>query len=102
MHRTERGAKALRELLQTTVQDYPGRLKYWDVGIPPSGPMDNYSFRLANTANGLTVDARSDAAMEYAVFWCNHEVACLEPYTHLLIEPGRQAEWKIEYHFGTM
>lgn len=62
----------------------------------------NYSFRLANTTNGLTVDARSDAAMEYAVFWCNHEVACLEPYTHLLIEPGRQAEWKIEYHFGTM
>src|SRR5205085_3241473 len=21
-------------------QDYPGRLGYWDVGIPPSGPMD--------------------------------------------------------------
>ena len=33
---------------QTTVQDYPGRRGYWDVGVPPSGPFDSYSFRLAN------------------------------------------------------
>jgi urea carboxylase len=33
---------------QSTVQDYPGRLGYWDVGVPPSGPMDGRSFRLAN------------------------------------------------------
>ncbi|CAI6091073.1 unnamed protein product [Clonostachys chloroleuca] len=32
----------------TTVQDYPGRTGYFNVGIPPSGPMDSYSFRLAN------------------------------------------------------
>ncbi len=32
----------------TTVQDYPGRLGYWDVGVPPSGPFDAYSFRLGN------------------------------------------------------
>ncbi|KAI0143808.1 allophanate hydrolase subunit 2-domain-containing protein [Xylariaceae sp. FL1272] len=32
----------------TTIQDYPGRLGYWSVGIPPSGPMDSQSFRLAN------------------------------------------------------
>ena len=25
---------------QTTVQDYPGRLGYWAIGVPPSGPMD--------------------------------------------------------------
>jgi len=30
----------------TTVQDYPGRLGYWDVGVPPSGPMDGLAFRL--------------------------------------------------------
>jgi urea carboxylase len=30
----------------TTVQDYPGRLGYWDVGVPPSGPMDALAFRL--------------------------------------------------------
>jgi urea carboxylase len=33
---------------QTTVQDYPGRLGYWHVGVPPSGPMDGLAFRLAN------------------------------------------------------
>jgi urea carboxylase len=42
---------------QTTVQDYPGRLGYWAVGVPPSGPMDDYSFRLANRALGNPPDA---------------------------------------------
>jgi urea carboxylase len=34
--------------VQTTVQDVPGRLGMWDVGIPPSGPMDSLSFRWGN------------------------------------------------------
>lgn len=33
---------------QTTLQDYPARSGYWDVGVPPSGPFDSQSFRLAN------------------------------------------------------
>jgi urea carboxylase len=37
---------------QTTVQDYPARQGYWDVGVPPSGPFDSYSFRLANRLLG--------------------------------------------------
>jgi urea carboxylase len=37
---------------QTTVQDYPGRVGFWDVGVPPSGPMDSLSFRLGNRAVG--------------------------------------------------
>lgn len=44
-------AHALRVLsagTQTTIQDYPGRQGYWHVGVPPSGPMDSVSFRLAN------------------------------------------------------
>jgi urea carboxylase len=32
----------------TTVQGYPGRIGYWAVGVPPSGPMDSLSFRLGN------------------------------------------------------
>ncbi|MCH7230339.1 urea carboxylase [Glycomyces sp. L485] len=36
----------------TTVQDFPGRVGYWQVGVPPSGPMDDYSFRLGNRALG--------------------------------------------------
>jgi len=41
----------------TTVQDYPGRVGYWDVGVPPSGPMDDYAFRLANRIVGNPADA---------------------------------------------
>ncbi len=37
---------------QTTLQDYPGRQGYWSVGVPPSGPFDHYSFRLANRLLG--------------------------------------------------
>ncbi|MFG2699636.1 5-oxoprolinase/urea amidolyase family protein [Streptomyces sp. NPDC048386] len=36
----------------TTVQDWPGRTGYWQVGVPPSGPMDDRSFRLGNLALG--------------------------------------------------
>jgi urea carboxylase len=34
--------------IQTTIQDYPGRIGYWDVGVPPSGPIDHLAFRLGN------------------------------------------------------
>ena len=37
---------------QTTIQDWPGRTGYWAVGVPPSGPMDHLSFRLANRLVG--------------------------------------------------
>jgi urea carboxylase len=36
----------------TTIQDYPGRQNYWDIGVPPSGPFDNYSFQLGNQLLG--------------------------------------------------
>jgi urea carboxylase len=49
---------------QTTIQDYPGRLGFWNVGVPPSGPMDSLSFRLANRALGNPVTA---AALEITV-----------------------------------
>ena len=37
---------------QTTIQDWPGRIGYWAVGVPPSGPMDSLSFRLVNRLVG--------------------------------------------------
>ena len=40
----------------TTVQDYPGRQGYWDVGVPPSGPYDDWSFRLGNRLLDNTED----------------------------------------------
>ncbi len=37
---------------QTTVQDFPGRIGYWAVGVPPSGPMDSRALRLGNRLLG--------------------------------------------------
>ncbi len=48
----------------TTVQDYPGRVGYWELGVPPSGPMDHFSLRLANRLVG---NAEGAAALECAV-----------------------------------
>ncbi|GAB7261313.1 hypothetical protein DaDZ19_29810 [Dickeya ananatis] len=41
----------------TTVQDAPGRIGYWHVGVPPSGPFDTHSFRLGNQLLGNASDA---------------------------------------------
>ncbi|MDH4567025.1 urea carboxylase [Pseudomonas sp. BN414] len=46
---------------QTTVQDYPGRLGYWAVGVPPSGPMDSRALRLGNRLLG---NAEGEAGLE--------------------------------------
>ncbi len=43
--------------VQTTVQDWPGRVGHWDVGVPPCGPMDPYSFRIGNKLLGNADDA---------------------------------------------
>jgi urea carboxylase len=47
-----------------TVQDWPGRLGYWEVGVPPSGPMDARSFRLGNRLVGNPEGA---AGIEFAL-----------------------------------
>ena len=49
---------------QTTVQDHPGRVGYWDIGVPPSGPMDDLAFRLGNRLLG---NAASAAGLEITV-----------------------------------
>jgi len=46
---------------QTSVQDYPGRLGYWAVGVPPSGPMDSRALRQGNRLLG---NAEGCAALE--------------------------------------
>jgi urea carboxylase len=47
-----RTVEVLEPGMQTSVQDYPGRLGYWSVGVPPSGPMDSLAFRIANRLVG--------------------------------------------------
>jgi urea carboxylase len=44
--------EVLKPGLETSVQDYPGRIGYWNQGFPPSGPMDSWSLRLANVLVG--------------------------------------------------
>ncbi len=41
----------------SSVQDFPGRTGYWDIGVPPSGPMDDYAFRLGNRIVGNDASA---------------------------------------------
>jgi urea carboxylase len=65
---------------QSGLQELPGRLHLWHVGVPPSGPMDERSFRLANrlvgnpettpalelTVNGPTLRFNTDAVVALA------------------------------------
>ncbi|CAA9302225.1 Urea carboxylase [uncultured Coleofasciculus sp.] len=48
----------------STIQDYPGRIGYWNVGVPPSGPMDQLAFRLANRLVG---NSESAVGLEFTV-----------------------------------
>ena len=59
-----RTVEVLQPGTQTLVQDWPGRLGHWEVGVPPSGPMDALAFRLANRLLGNEADA---AALELTV-----------------------------------
>lgn len=50
--------------MQCSVQDWPGRVGLWHVGVPPSGPMDSLAHRLANALVGNEEDA---AALEFSL-----------------------------------
>jgi len=58
---------------QTTIQDYPGRLGYWHVGVPPSGPMDTLAFRLANR---LVANEEDAAGLEITLTGPTLRFAC--------------------------
>lgn len=57
----EQAVEVLDGGIQTTVQDWPGRIGHWDVGVPPCGPMDPLSFRIGNKLLG---NAESSAGLE--------------------------------------
>ena len=65
-----------------------------------TGPEEaGYRFTLQNLDNNLRVEAECDRAMDYAVFWSNAEVSCLEPYIPLRLAPGQTARWTLDYRF---
>ncbi|MRI55034.1 urea carboxylase [Methylobacterium sp. DB1607] len=49
---------------QSSLQELPGRLGLWEVGVPPSGPMDARSFR---RANALVGNGQETCALELTV-----------------------------------
>ena len=81
----------------TTIQDYPGRVGYWDIGVPPSGPMDHWAFRVANRIVGNHVAA---AAIEATVlgptlrFHCDAVIALAGATTPATLDGAPVAFWK--------
>lgn len=81
----------------TTVQDYPGRDGYWHIGVPPSGPMDDYAFRLANRIVGNGDDA---AGLECTLigptlrFHCDTTVALTGAQTDATLDDVPVVFWK--------
>jgi urea carboxylase len=82
---------------QSMVQDYPGRTGYWDIGVPPSGPMDHLALRLANRAVGNPEGA---AALELTVtgptlrFNCDTVIALTGARMQALLDGQAVDYWK--------
>ncbi|CAD7701958.1 unnamed protein product [Ostreobium quekettii] len=75
--------------MQTTVQDYPGRVGLWHVGVPPSGAMDDFSFQLANALVGNDSKA---AGLEFTLkgptlkFTCDSLIALTGAHFEALLD----------------
>jgi urea carboxylase len=73
--------------MDTAIQDYPGRTTGWMIGIPPSGPMDDLAFRMANRLAG---NLESAAGLEMTLrgptlkFYCDTVIAITG--AHILAE----------------
>ena len=83
--------------VQSTVQDWPGREGYWDVGVPPSGPMDALSMRLANRLAG---NPEGTAALELTVagptlkFNCDCVIALTGAAMQATLDGAALAPWQ--------
>jgi urea carboxylase len=89
---------------QTTVQDYPGRLGFWNVGVPPSGPMDSLAFRLVNRLVGNDDTA---AALEITLsgpelrFGCEATIALAGAPMEATLDGVTMPFWKpVSVHAG--
>jgi urea carboxylase len=83
--------------VQTSIQDWPGRVGYWDVGVPPSGPMDDYALRVANRLVG---NAQGAAALECTMsgptlrFNCDCVIALAGAATAATLDDVPLAAWQ--------
>jgi len=82
---------------QTSIQDYPGRTGYWDVGVPPSGPFDSLSFRLGNRLLG---NKRDCAGLEITLngptlrFNTDTTIALTGAYMHTTLDGEEINFWR--------
>ncbi|MDE8345677.1 MAG: 5-oxoprolinase/urea amidolyase family protein [Acidocella sp.] len=90
---------------QSSLQSIPGRLGFWEVGIPPSGPMDPRSFTAANqlvgnppgtTALELTLlgptlqfHTATRIALTGAAMQATLDGADIPPNTTIAVSPGQ-------------
>ena len=81
--------------MYTTVQDYPGRVGYWNIGVPPSGPMDALALRIANR---LANNSDREAGLEITImgpkfkFMCDALIALTGARLKSKIN-GKEAPW---------
>lgn len=59
-----------------------------------------YDIRLRERSNGREVRISSDAAVSRIVFWSNHRIACIEPYTPFEIKNGETFSLAIRYQIA--
>jgi len=82
---------------QSTVQDWPGRLHHWDVGVPPSGPMDALACRIANRLLGNSEHA---ATLELTVtgptlkFGCDARIALTGAHMRASLDGAPVEYWR--------
>ncbi len=86
--------------VQTMIQDYPGRIGYWNVGVPPSGPMDGLAFRLANR---LVNNSDNSAGLEITLagptlrFNCDSIIAICGASMDVLLDNEPLSQWQSHF-----
>jgi urea carboxylase len=96
-HYRPRSIEVVEPGVQTSVQDWPGRLGYWDVGVPPSGPMDALALRLANRLLGNEQGAAAlecTAAGPMVKFNCDTVIALAGAAMQATIDGKPVAFWR--------
>jgi urea carboxylase len=82
--------------MQSSLQDYPGRVGFWNIGVSPSGPMDAYAMGMANALVGNSGDA---CALEMTVngptlkFHAPAIIALTGGHIRTELDDGMQIPW---------
>ncbi len=70
-----------------------------DLTLAPSHTESPFSYRLSNSEKDMAVEVKVNAPVSHSVFYSNHRVSCIEPYTPLTVAPGESVSWSIDYRF---